>query len=277
MPTRTRHGLRPASRVAKVRAVPDASADATALVDALAVRLAPAGFDLVRALDARWYDAAVAPEYRLPRPGSGREARLAVVVGSSRAFWEPFLAWLRDDPTRLDAPDPIDRYAVAAVTAALADAAAPCAVRFSFEPPPRRVAIQRLADAAGLAARTPSMLCVHPTFGPWIALRAAVVFDVAPPDGPGAGPPRACDDCAERCAAALARARDAAPIDRGDPVASHWRLWLAVRDACPIGRQHRYPEAYLRYVYTKDLGVLRAAVADGAAPAGRGSTGACDG
>lgn len=245
----------------------DSPGDAADLTDRLAARLAPAGLDLVRALDARWYDAAVAPEYRLPRPGD-RDARLAVVVGGSRAFWGPFLAWLRADPARLDAPDPIDRYAVAAVDAALAGVAVPHEVRFSFEAPPRRVAMQRLADVAGLAALTPAMLCVHPTFGPWIALRAVVVFDVAPPSGPRPALPLACHDCAGRCVPALARAQDAAVAraarpaaavepSAGDPVAPDWTLWLAVRDACPVGREHRYPEAYLRYVYTKDRGVLR--------------------
>ena len=238
------------------------------LVETLAARLATAGLDLVRALDARRYDAAVEPAYRLPRPGSGRDARLAMVVGSSRAFWPPFLAWLRADPSRLDASDPIDRYTLASVTAALTGVTVAHEVRFSFEPPPRRVAMQRLADVAGLAALTPSMLCVHPTFGPWIALRAALVFDVAPPDGPHPATPAACDDCAERCAPALARAAAAATSRAGhDPVAPDWTLWLAVRDACPVGREHRYPEAYLRYVYTKDRDLLRAAVGKATHPA----------
>ena len=63
----------------------------------------------------------------------------------------------------------------------------------------------------------------------------------------------------------LARERRAADeVERagGDPVAPDWTLWLAVRDACPLGREHRYPEPYLRYVYTKDTGVLRAAAAE---------------
>ena len=260
----------------------DAPGEPADLVDRLAARLAPAGLDLVRALDARWYDAVVAPEYRLARPG-GRDARLALIVGSSRAFWAPFLAWLRADPARLDAPDPIDRFAVAALRAALADVALPHEVRFSFEAPPRRVAMQRLADVAGLASLTPAMLCVHPTFGPWIALRAVVVFDVAPPPGPRPALPLACHDCAERCAPALQHAqeasvaraaRPAAQVERagGDPVAPDWTLWLAVRDACPVGREHRYPEAYLRYVYTKDVAVLRDAVAGRAAGSpGRGA------
>lgn len=258
--------LRTARPAATVAVVSDAPAQPTALVETLATRLAASGLDLVQALDARRYDAAVAPEYRLPRPGRGGDARLAVVVGSSRAFWRPFLAWLGADPTRIDAIDPIDRYTVAALLAALDGVPGPHEVRFSFEAPPRRIAMQRLADVAGLAALTPSMLCVHPTFGPWIALRAAVVFDVAPPASPHAGLPLACHDCATRCAPALARAQEAAgahasrPAAEGDRVAPDWALWLAVRDACPVGRQHRYPEAYLRYVYTKDPAILHRAI-----------------
>ena len=57
----------------------DRETNAAELVATLGARLAPAGLDLVRALDARWYNAAVAPEYRLPRPG-GRDARLAVAI-----------------------------------------------------------------------------------------------------------------------------------------------------------------------------------------------------
>ncbi len=176
------------------------------LVATIAARLAPAGLDLVRGLDARWYDTAVAAEYRLPQPG-GRGARLAVVVGSSRAFWEPFVAWLGADRSRLDATDPIDRYAVEAVRGALAEVSVAHEARFSFEAPPRRVAMQRLADVAGLASLTPAMLCVHPTFGPWIALRAAVVFDVAPPPGPRPAMPLACHDCAAGSMRACSRSQ----------------------------------------------------------------------
>jgi methylmalonic aciduria homocystinuria type C protein len=31
-----------------------------------------------------------------------------------------------------------------------------------------------------------------------------------------------------------------------------WRSWLAVRDACPVGRSARYAEEQIAYHYTKD-------------------------
>ncbi len=230
------------------------------MIARVAAKLADAGLDLVQPLNAAWYDAAVAPEYHLPAPG-GRSDRLALAVASSRAYWEPFVARLRAEPGRLDRPDPIDDYVGDVVHAALADLPVAHEVRFSFDPPPRRVAMQRLADVSGLAPLTAAMLCVHPVYGPWIALRAAIVLDLPGPPGVAPTPiPPACT-CRELCAPALARAQAAsAATAAGDPVAPRWELWLAVRDACPVGREHRYPDDLIRYVYTKDRTILRRAV-----------------
>lgn len=230
------------------------------LVADLAERLGRSGIDLVQPLNAAWYDAAVPAEYRLPDVGQPRA--LAIALGSSAAFWAPFLARLRAEPAFVEEPDPIDRYVVESVTRALATLPVRSEVRFSHEAPPRRVAMQRLAHVSGLAALTPGMLCVHPTYGPWIALRGAIVLDADGPEGPAPVVPVPCDGCAERCVPALAHAQAtvAASASAGDPVAAHWPLWLAVRDACPLGREHRYPEPLLRYVYTKDRDVLRAAI-----------------
>jgi methylmalonic aciduria homocystinuria type C protein len=242
---------------------------ATTLVATLERRLRPAGIDLVQPLNAAWYDAAVTAEYRLP--DVGRRDALALVLASTGAFWAPFLDHLRAEPATLERPDPVDRYVVGVVRDALAALPVRHEVRFSHEPPPRRVAMQRLAHLSGLATLTPSMLCVHPIYGPWLALRAAIVLDAPGPAGPPPLPRPACERCAELCTPALARAQaSVATTTAGDPVAEHWRLWLAVREACPLGREHRYPEALIRYVYTKDPAVLRAALFDRQrAPTGR--------
>jgi methylmalonic aciduria homocystinuria type C protein len=238
------------------------TAAAASLVSALARRLRPSGIDLVQPLNAAWYDAAVTEEYRLP--DVGRRDALTVLLASTSAFWEPFVSHLRAEPARLDQPDPIDRYVMDVVGGTLADLPVRHEVRFSHEPPPRRVAMQRLAHVSGLAALTPSMLCVHPVYGPWIALRAAIVLDAPGPAGAPPLPPAPCERCAELCEPALehAQATVATAGTGDDPVAEHWRLWLAVRDACPVGREHRYPDALIRYVYTKDRAVLRAALRD---------------
>ena len=207
------------------------------------------GLDLARPLRVGWYNQLVAPAHRLP--DFGRPSSLAVIVGNTRALWPHLAAALRADPGLAAQADPVDRHCEAALGAAVADLPAPWILRFAHEPPPR-LAIQRIAHVAGLAYLAPSHLSVHPIHGPWIALRAVVVVDV---EGPAEPTPLAAPcDCAGHClphlAAALARAGTDIP---GRPqVQSDWRAWLAVRDACPVGRAHRYSDQQLRYHYTND-------------------------
>lgn len=207
------------------------------------------GLDLAQPLRVGWYNALVEPAHRLP--DFGRPSALAVIVGNTRALWPHLAAALRADAGLATGPDPVDRYCERVLGEAVADLPAPWVVRFAHEPPPR-VAIQRLAHAAGLAYLTPSHLSVHPIYGPWIALRAVVVIDVEGPAEPAPlAAPCDCDrHCLPRLAAALARAGTDTP---GRPqIQSDWRAWLAVRDACPVGRDHRYSEQQIRYHYTND-------------------------
>lgn len=225
-----------------------------ALVDAIARACAAGGFDLCAATRAEAYNVRVPDELRVP--DFGRPGALVVVVGNTRALWPAFAQALAADPSLAAAAHPLDTHAArvigAAIDAALA-AHAPGArrdVRFAPEPPPRRVALQRLADAAGLAYLAPSHLCVHPTYGPWIGLRAAAVIDVdGPPPPPPIAPP--CD-CATGCGPAFARALAAGPPRDAAELRDRWRLWLAARDACPVGRAHRYGDDQLHYHYTVD-------------------------
>jgi methylmalonic aciduria homocystinuria type C protein len=59
------------------------------------------------------------------------------------------------------------------------------------------------------------------------------------------------DMCAATCLPALERAMTARPDD------ASWQAWLAVRDACSIGRDYRYSDDQVHYHYTKDRSRLR--------------------
>jgi len=41
------------------------------------------------------------------------------------------------------------------------------------------------------------------------------------------------------------------------PRGEEWRAWLAVRDACPLGRAHRYTEPQVLYHYTHEPRYIR--------------------
>lgn len=208
--------------------------------DEIARRCADAGIDLSSVTTARAYDEVVDRPFRL---GAAPEATV-IVLGNTRALWPHLERFVRE---RGALDDPVDSYVMHTVRAATADVDDVLDIRFSHEPPPRRIAIQRLADRAGLAWLSPSHLCVHPEYGPWIALRAAVVLGRPLVDVPAAARPPC--DCAANC---MPRLHDA--IAAGEPASNaemvaHWQLWLAMRDACPVGREHRYGEEQIRYHY----------------------------
>lgn len=232
---------------------------ASSALASLAAQLGPGGFDLIQPLAVGWYNQAVPAENALPDLGD--PAHLAVVVGHSRALWPAFLDALIAEPALLASANPLDRYTARRVEAAAAALGVATAIRHDWEPPPRRVAIQRLAEVSGLAWLGPAHLSIHPTLGPWFALRSVIVVAAPGPDVRPAAPPP-CEACPHACQPALAQALAASgalPRDRGAIVAA-LEPWIALRDSCPVGRAHRYSDDQLRYHYTADPDLLRRAV-----------------
>lgn len=196
-----------------------------------------AGFDLVHPFDAH----AVAREPGLAMLADP-ERRLGYLVGNTRAAWPRFRAVRRADPALAASAHPIDRH-----TEQTCERIAGARCFFAH----RRyddafLPFQRLAVAAGLGTLSPSHLVIHPTYGPWFALRAVVL--VAGEPVTRVLPPAPCN-CAAGCVAAFERAC----ATRGGEA---WRAWLAVRDTCCVGREHRYGDDQIEYHYTKRLALL---------------------
>jgi methylmalonic aciduria homocystinuria type C protein len=185
-------------------------------------------------------------------PDFGRARTRGLIAWATADWWTDFITdWRRDPALRAEA-DPVERHSEREIAAAMASRAERVAIWFAHDEPPPP--LQRIADRFGLAPLAASYLNVHPVYGPWIALRAFIAIDAdGPPTEPA--PPAACD-CEAGCLPAFRRAMAASEGADGDPVAPRWRDWLAVRDACPVGREHRYSEQQIRYHYTKDRSVL---------------------
>lgn len=211
------------------------------------------GFDLVQPLRVGWYNDAVAAPLRLEDFGSAEH--LAVVVGNTRALWPVWRAALASDPALAACPDPLDTYTVRVLSQVVSGLGPLVSLRFAHEGGDRRIAAQRLAHAAGLAYLTETHASVHTLYGPWIALRAAISLAVPGPLGPPPELAHPCQGCARGCLPAFERALttlDGAPSEAN--LRAHWQTWLAWRDACPVGRAHRYTDAQIRYHYLRDLG-----------------------
>ena len=210
-------------------------------------RLARVGLDLVGTTSIASYDARVAPARRVEPRAPGARA-LLVIGNGGRAFWDRFRAH-----AALDGPDPLDRYTRAVVV----EATQPIAAGSYHYPGDEGDALdfQALAHAAGIA--TPSLLglLVHPVYGPWMALRAAITLPEMvdlPRPADGFDP---CPTCSERpCMAACpvgAVDRDgwsaARCVAHRVAAADHCASGCGARIACVLGPEHRYPDDALAY------------------------------
>jgi len=188
----------------------------------------------------------------------GRPNALGMLVGNTRKLWPIFIKAIAADRSLATTEHPLDTYVTQRVRTIVA-AATPRAAHlvFAHTANPHPFPIQRLAERVGLAAISPSHLAIHPKHGPWFALRAAIVIDV---DGPVSAMPeleRPCLGCSAPCVPALARAIAACGSTlTSASIAEHATDWIALRDACPVGRDSRYGDAQLNYHYAPSAAKL---------------------
>lgn len=229
------------------------NADATDVVRTLAARLGAWGLNLLGATSVAAYDRAVPPSSRVA-PLAPRGRGIVVAGHGGDGFWRAYRSFCREHPDHTAAPDPVDRFTRAVVLDAAADLAHE-RILFPFDYPAVPVSFQHLGEAAGLGARSLLGVLVHPVYGPWIALRAAIVVAadvVAPRPADGFDP---CPACTERpCIAAC-------PVGAvGDggwdvPRCAAHRLaatgncaaGCTARIECVYGRAHRYSADALAY------------------------------
>jgi len=172
-------------------------------------------------------------------------------VGNTRALWPRFLAALGRDPGLRNATDPLDHYTESVVSKIIDALPMRASAHYAHTLGEGLVSMSRLAELSGLAYLGPAHLAIHPVHGPWFALRALIVLDAEAPPHPEPAP-NLCSACDQPCVAAM----NAALRPRAIDVARDWHEWLAVRDACPVGTESRYPDSQIRYHYTKDRGLL---------------------
>ena len=153
------------------------------LVTALRDALLPTGLNLVAAVPAELYDRDVPERYRLRKRYPGVHS-LIVIGNGGAAFWIAFRAYCDGHPDFVNTEaDPLDAYTTRVIEAQVP----PILVRhdlegrvlypFRFDTEP--VSFIHLGAIAGFGARSLLGVLVHPEYGPWVALRAALVLDVA--------------------------------------------------------------------------------------------------
>lgn len=221
---------------------------------AVTERLLLQGFDLVRAFDIACYNELIADHETLaPLPQFGRRGALALLVGNTKALWPHFLEAFHGDTDLVDCANPLDVWVERVLNACLKHIPEKSVLRFSHDPGEGLVSMLHLAQASGLAHVGPAHLAIHPDHGTWIGLRGVIIVDAEPPHAQSGSVVAPCKGCHAPCVEALDTALATAPASE---IAASWLAWVAVRDACPVGRTSRYSEAQLQYHHTKDRAAL---------------------
>jgi hypothetical protein len=218
------------------------------LDDALVARFASHGLNLVGATSIAAYDARVGAHVALgPRVP---EARFAVVIGNGGgAFWDTF-ARSRDDAV---VAHPLDAFTRRVVEAITADVDGIVRIVYPFDAVPTD--FRTLAACAGIGSPSRLGLLVHPEYGPWMALRAALLVRdevVLPRPADGFDP---CPTCTSRACVAACPAGAVGDAGWNVPACVAYRLaadgrcdgGCHARIACVLGPEHRYPDAALAF------------------------------
>jgi epoxyqueuosine reductase QueG len=232
--------------------------------------LAPHGLNLIGTTTVAAYEALVPERYHVG--ALSPHAKTIIVIGNGGGdFWRGFRAYCDTHPGWLTAQEhPLDAYTVAVVETALTPSLQAEGVSYRYVYPFRfwteSVSFMHLARAAGLAEASLLGVVIHPTYGPWMALRAALLIDqdvYAPPQAPGFNP---CPTCTERaCIAACPAGAISAETQWDIPACVQHRLrvtgdcedYCRARYDCVFGREHRYPLDELQYHQKQSFATMR--------------------
>ncbi len=241
------------------------------LVAELTRALAPFGLNLLGVASAAAYDALVPPSHRL---GADHGGGIVVIGNGGGRFWAAFRAHVAEHPALAATPHPLDAF----TTHVLSEHAMPVAsrlglrpvLRFPFEASAPALSFVHLAEAAGLGRRGLLGVLLHPEYGPWMALRGALLVDAVPAAPRPAAGFDPCPACVERpCVAACPGAAVTHPDGWNIPRCIDFRVARGdgnpctdrchARVACVYGRAHVYPADALAHHHGRAFAVMRAA------------------
>ncbi|PST21952.1 ferredoxin [Mesorhizobium plurifarium] len=223
------------------------SASGSDVLETIRAALAPHGLFLRGTVN-------FAPGEAAPTLEGGKPAASVLLVGNvGGSVWEHFNRWREGEPDRGGA-EPLDSWSKLVIRPVAAAAGA--AAYFPSDPPWQP--FQQWAMRAEGLKSSPLGILIHPLYGLWHGYRGALGFDRAMPvtgEPAGGHPCETCvgKPCLSSCPAdalagtAFDMGRCRAHLRTGKGVAGCLADGCLSRDACPVGRDHRYPVGQLRF------------------------------
>ncbi|MGH7440880.1 MAG: hypothetical protein ACRENE_34825 [Polyangiaceae bacterium] len=208
--------------------------------------LSGTGIEVVASCGIEAYDARAPADYHSSRFLSGARG-LVVAASAGPRLWRRFLERMKSGQGSWGEPHPYDAF-VGELLSRGDEALAAKGVKFvRFEArfgAPVPVNFVALGELAGLGAAGPFGLLIHPTYGPWWALRGAWLVDAGVE--PRVDRRAACEGCPAPCVGGWQNAGS--------------EILLASPDArrrCIVGPEWRYDEDQLAYHYAREDTVRR--------------------
>lgn len=242
----------------------------TELLQLIRAATARCGLNLVAAIPATRYDRAVGPQAQLNTVAP--DARSIVVVGNGGgAFWRVLKEHAARHPGWWDREHPLDDFTREVIEREVVPLVRAVGVRctpvYPFAGSGPTLNFMELGKIAGLGGPSILGVLVHPTFGPWIAFRGAMLIDAeldAPGDALGFDP---CPSCTVRsCIPACPVGAVSFPQGWDIPKCLEHRVEVEpdcaprchARAGCVLGPEHRYPDDELAYHQMRALRSMRA-------------------
>jgi hypothetical protein len=233
------------------------------------------GLNLVAAIPADRYDRAVTPTMQTTVFASAEMAespRSIVLIGNGGGdFWRAFSDFADRNPGWRDRTNPLDDFTrqiiEGEVMPAVIESGVRCAVVYPFVNGGPSLNFIDLAKIAGLGGPSIIGVVLHPTYGPWMAFRAALIID-AELDAPGPAIDfDPCPRCVTRsCISACPVTAISFPVGWDLQKCLTHRVEVEAdcasrchaRVGCVIGPEHRYPDDELAYHHRRALLAMRA-------------------
>jgi epoxyqueuosine reductase len=229
------------------------------------------GLNLVAAVPAERYDPAVVHDALRAKSIAERVRSIIVLGNGGRDFWAAFRRHADANPGWLQRAHPLDDFTRIVVerdvVATLRAAGVEPVVVYPFARLGPRLDFVTLGRRAGLVGPSILGVTVHPTFGPWVAFRAALLVDRridAPGEALGFDP---CPSCRSRsCIAACPVGAVRHPQGWDVPSCARHRVEAPescesrchARVGCVLGPEHRYTDDELAHHQRHALPAMQA-------------------
>ncbi|HVN28954.1 MAG TPA: hypothetical protein VMT64_10735 [Candidatus Binataceae bacterium] len=227
---------------------------------------AKGGLNLIAATPAARYDAAVTAPYKVA--GIAPRTKSIIVIGNGGgAFWQSFKQHVEKNAGWTARDNPLDdftRFVIERdVMPILSNVAHTVVYPFMSSGP--TLNFMEAGKAAGLSGPSIIGVVVHPTYGPWVAFRAAILIDVeldTPGEAYGFDP---CPSCSARSCISACPAGAVTLSGWDIPKCLTHRVEVEAdctprchaRVGCVLGPEHRYPDDELAYHQMRALRAMR--------------------